>query len=454
MTVSEPPPKSLRRRRRVSELIDSDRTHTSERNRLFSSFGYMAATQGSTAVLGLVYWIVVTRSFSARDVGLAAAAASTAAFLAAIGALGVPILLLAEIGNVDPPRRRSLFTTGSVVTGLVVLVLALLTLALSPVLGKSLRVIGGDPTTAWLFVVGSVGTVAGITFDNAAIGLHKGSAQLLRGSLSSILKIVCVVALIVAGSRTSAGLLLAWALALAVALVAAIPVLRLGPRSARRNALREGWQLTRDYAGLSFKHHILNLSINSISYLVPLTAALLIRPQQVAYFTTAFLLSATVLILPYLLTLALFAEQTGDDGLLRRHIRRTFPFGLVLCTAIVVAVELTAPYVLRIFGPGYVAGGTTALRLLILVGPAYVVKDHYVVIRRAQGRLTHAARIMALGTLAEVAGSAVGAGLNGMIGLCVGWAIAASVEALILTPSVLQLLRRPTSTGVGDTAPR
>lgn len=437
----------------MSELIAADGHHAVERNRLFGNFAYMVAQQGANAVLGLAYWVVATRSFSARDVGLAAAAASTAAFLAAIGALGIPILLVAEIASVEPRQQRTMFATGAVVTSGVVLLLSIGTLALSPVLGTSLRVIGGNPTTAVLFVLGSVGTMAGITFDNVAIGLHKGSAQLVRGALSAVFKIMCVVALVLVGSKTSSGLLLAWALGLALAVAGSLPLLRLGGTSAGHNRVAEGRRLVGRYAGLAFKHHALNLSINSISYLVPLTAALLIRPRQVAYFTTAFMLSATVLILPYLLTLALFAERAGDDDLLRRHIRRTFPFALTLCAAIVVAVELVAPYVLRIFGPAYVAGGTTALRLLILVGPAYVVKDHYVVIRRAQDRLAHGARVMAVGTLAEVSGATLGAALSGMLGLCLGWAIAASAEALLLTPSVLRVFgARPADPAGGSAA--
>ena len=132
------------------------------------------------------------------------------------------------------------------------------------------------------------------------------------------------------------------------------------------------------------------------------------------------------MVIPYLLALSLFAEISGDQSLLHRHVRRTLPFGLALCFGIVVVAEVAAPLVLRIFGPGYAANGTTALRLLVLVGPAYVIKDHYVAIRRAQGRLGHAAKVMAAGTCAEAAGAALGGIYWGTTGLSAGWAIAAT----------------------------
>ena len=127
-------------------------------------------------------------------------------------------------------------------------------------------------------------------------------------------------------------------------------------------------------------------------------AALLILPRQVAYFITADLVATTVLIIPYLLALSLFAAKSDDPVVLHRLLRRTLPLGLAACAAIVLVVELAAPLILQFFGTAYAVHGSTALRLLILVGPSYVIKDHYVAIRRAQGRLSNATRVIALGT--------------------------------------------------------
>jgi O-antigen/teichoic acid export membrane protein len=426
----------------MSDLANGEMKQPTELRRLFTTFGYLVAKQGATAVLGLAYWAVATHLFSARDVGLAAAASSTAFFLVAIGALGIPLLLLAELDSLQAAVRRVAFTTGMSIACLVVLILSLGTMALSPYLGDSLRIIGHDSITAGLFVIGSVAAMGGITLEQTAIGLRRGSAQLTRGSLNSVMKLACVGVLVLVGTRTAPGLLFAWALALVVSLVVCIPMLRLEPTPAGEGTLSHRVALVRRFGVLSLKHHVLNLSINSISYIVPLVAALLIRPQQVAYFSTAFLLSSTVMIIPYLLALSLFAERSGDQGLLHRHVRRTLPVGLALCGGLVVAVQLAAPFVLRIFGPAYAENGTTALRLLVLVGPAYVIKDHYVAIHRALGRLGHAAKIMAAGTFAEAVGAAVGGIYWGMTGLCIGWAVAAWCEALVLLPAVIRVFHR------------
>jgi O-antigen/teichoic acid export membrane protein len=410
-----------------------------ELRRLFTTFAYLVAKQGAVAVIGLAYWAVVTHLFATRDVGLAAAAASTALLLAAFGALGIPLLILAEIEPLDAPERRVFFSTGNAIAAFVVLILALGTMALSPLLGKSLQIIGHDPATAGLFVVGSVATMVGLTLDGAAVGLHRGAAQLWRGSLSSALKLAVVGVLVLISTRTSAGLIFAWALSLIIAFLVCMPMLGLQPTPFGEGALSHRMGLVRRFGTLSLQHHVLSLSISSVSFIVPLTATLLISPSQVAYFSAAYLLASTMLIIPYLLALSLFAERSGDPGLLHRHVRRTLPFALALIGAIVLVVELAAPYALRIFGPAYASNGTTALRILILVGPAYVIKDHYVSICRAQHRMAHGSRIMAIGTSVEVAGSALGGVLWGLTGICVGWAISASCEALFLLPAVLRV---------------
>lgn len=424
-----------------SKLLAHISKPPSELRRLFTTFGYLVAKQGATAIFGLAYLAVATHFFSPRDVGLAAAASSTAFFLGAIGALGIPLLFVAELDTLPAAARRAAVSTGMYITCVVVLILSLATLALSPFLGRSLGIIGADSTTAALFVVGSVATMGALTFDNAAIGVHQGPAQLTRGGLTSVLKLAIVGALVIVGTRTAAGLLSAWALTLVVSVVC-LPMLRLEPTPAGEGNLSHRSALVRRYGVLSLKHHILNLSINSVFYVVAVIAALLIPPWQLAYFSTALLVESTAMVIPYLLTLSLFAEISRDQDLLHRYVRRTLPLGLALCAGIVIVFELAAPLAMRIFGPAYVTNGTTPLRLLVLVGFGYVIKDHYVAIRRAQGRLGQAVKAMAAGTCAEAAGVAVGGVWGGMTGLCLGWAVAASCVGVLLLPAVFRVFHR------------
>ena len=68
------------------------------------------------------------------------------------------MLILAELETINASERRAVFTTGMVIAGVVVLILAIATMAFSPFLGKSLKFVErADPVTASLFVRGLSG---------------------------------------------------------------------------------------------------------------------------------------------------------------------------------------------------------------------------------------------------------------------------------------------------------
>jgi O-antigen/teichoic acid export membrane protein len=410
--------------------------------RLFSTFANVAGAQLLTAILGLAYWPIGTHFFSPREVGIASAATSTAALVTTVGVLGIATLLVAEIRAVRPSDQRMAISTGMVIAGAVALVLSIGTVALAPLLGKSVAAIGEDPLVALLFVVGTVVMVAADAFDNAAIGLRSGRVRVLRPVLASTLKLLVIGALIATGLRSGAGLVFAWAAALVISLAVGWRMLGVDRTPRHRSGLQPRLDLVRRYRLLAFQHHVLNLSISSVSYVLQVVAALLVLPTELAYFATAQVVSSVVGLVPYLFAFSLFAEAANDEGLLRRLIRRTFPLGLLASFLAVVVAEVTAPLVLRLFGPEYAAHGTTVLRLLLLSALPYVVKDHYVAVRRAQGRLGSATRVLSLATVGEVGAGIVGGVLWGLNGLALGWAAAATIEALLLLPAVAGVYRR------------
>jgi O-antigen/teichoic acid export membrane protein len=406
-----------------------------------ATYGYLMAQLGSTLLLGLVFWVLATHLFDASQVGIAFAAFSTATLLSTIGSLGVNTFLMAEIETIPPARQRALFSTGSVVVAVASGVIALGAAALGHVLGKSLSALFANPLDAALFVVGTAVTGVTFVFDRSAIGLHRGSAQLVRGIVASVLKLVAAGLLVVVGSKTSATLIFAWAVGLVISTAVCLPMLRLRRSPPELSTWRGRTGLVREYAGQSWNHHVLNLSVTSVGYLVPVIAALLVTSRQYAYFGTAMTLATFILVPTGLLAMALFAEAPSDEQLLARLVRRTLPSALALSVAVVAVAELGASLALRFFGASYAVHGATIFRLLVLITPFYVLKDHYAAIRRAQGMLQRAARVVAVGTAVETTGAAVGGVVWGLPGLAVGWVIGAAAEVLFLLPAISRTYR-------------
>jgi O-antigen/teichoic acid export membrane protein len=410
---------------------------------LMGRFGYLVATQTIVMVLGVAYWAITARLVPAASVGISAAAVSAAAFLSAVGVLGIGSLLLVEVHRVPEGHRRVVVSTGVAVVGVVVLSLALVAWAVSPYLGHSLAALGSHPEDALLFVAGSVVTAIAAVFDATAIGLRKSPVQLVRNVVSSSLRLALLVTFVGLGTRTTTGLLIAWSASTGASLVFCPRLLGLSRARSDPSAPAQRREIVRRFARPALRHHALNLAITSVTFFLPVLAALFLVPAAYAYFSVAQLVSSTVLLLPALLAVSLFAEASGDPASLHRHVRRTLPIGFGCCLAAIAVVEPGAPLICGVFGRQYADHGTEVLRILICSGVPYVVKDHFVAIRRAQGRLTDAARVVILATCLEAVAAAVGAARAGVIGLSGFWVAATVVEAGIFVPVVWRVARQP-----------
>lgn len=407
---------------------------------LLGRFAYLALTQGVVVVIGLGYWSMAARLIPARSLGLAAAAVSAATFLSALGALGVGSLLLAELREVADQDRWVVISSGVVVVAVASGFLALLAMTLSPFLGHNLSTLGHQPLDATLFIIGTMCTGVASLLDATAIGMRRSRLQLARNGCASALRFGIVFAAVAIGARSTEGLLVGWTVALVISFTMWFWRLRLPRHESVPFSRRLG--VVRRYWSMSLRHHVLNLAITSVAYLLPALAAIILVAKEYAYFSVAQLVSSTALLLPALLAMSLFAEATGDAAHLRRSVRRTLPVGFACCAAVLLIVEPTAPFVLSVFGHAYASHGATTLRLLLLGGLAYVVKDHYVGIRRAQRRLTQAAKAVAVGTVVEFTAAATGAALYGVRGLCGFWVLATMGEAVFFLPVVWRIVRR------------
>ena len=407
---------------------------------LIGRFVYLVATQVVTVLLGLVYWMVVARLVPANQVGLASTAMFASSLIGALGVLGVTSLVLVVLGDLPAHEQRILVSTCVVVSAAVTGAIAFAVWGASGVMGPSFQRLGANPTDSLLFAFGTAIFTAATVLDAIAIGMRRGPVQLMRNIVYALLKVGLVAGAVLLGVRTTTGLLAAWNVAMIVSFPLVFKMLRLH-HGTRRPKMAERLAMIRRFGILSLRHHVLNVAISAVGFFLPVIAAMFARPSDMAYFSMAQLVSGCALLLPFLLTMSLFVESSGDDELLRRNLRRTLPVGIACCLLVLAVLEPGGGLVLAVFGRAYVAHGLFPLRVLLLGGLPYVAKDHFVAVRRSQERLGEAARVGALSTLLEIAAAAAGGALAGLDGLCLAWLAATILEALYFAPRVLEATR-------------
>jgi O-antigen/teichoic acid export membrane protein len=129
------------------------------------------------------------------------------------------------------------------------------------------------------------------------------------------------------------------------------------------------------------------------------------------------------------------------------QVRKTMRICLVISIATAPIFVIFAGLILKVFGHDYVSA-TAALAILGFATYPQTIKAHYVAIARVRGRMHNAALWTLVGGCLEVGFSAVGAEWHGLTGLAVAYLIAATLEAILFSPSVFGVIRKPASPDV------
>jgi O-antigen/teichoic acid export membrane protein len=408
-------------------------------NRLLGVFASLVGSQLSGAVFGLVFWTLAARALTPDQVGVGAALVAAMTLLSTFGVLGVGTLLLerVEVHSIDD--RRALLSTGFGIAGLGGVLVAAVWVGLCSLVHLS-GALGHLSLCSALLLIGTTGIAATCSaFDQAVIGMGASSVQVRRNLVASFVRIVILSGAIGLDIKSGQAILVSWTVGFAGSLLAT-PLRRyLPPHS--RVTIRQRWHLVRNYWAVAIGHHGLTLSVSSSGLMLSVVVASLMSATQTAYFQQARLLSDTILALLYFLTVALFATAGSVAGF-RQKAPRTILMGMGLALLILLGGALFGRVLLLMFGANYAQQSWPILMLLLSGGPALVIKDHFVVLRRLQGMRSQGMLTMGLWTGAELAGGIVGGLVGGMTMLVVGFLAMSAACALLALPTLLRATRK------------
>ena len=403
----------------------------------------LVSTQAVTSVLGLLFWTLAARSFTVEAVGVAGASVAAMTLIGALGTVGLGTLLISRIPQTEQGSRRVLVRTALAVAGGLATLLAVVVplVAIHVVGAQALEQVAGGPGRAALFAVGTGLASVAIVIDQAVLVLGSGALQLQRNVVASAVKVLALLGLAQLGAQDGMAVFAAWAVGTAVSL----PVVAWRTRGGR--ALEAGRRLLdpaalRGLGRAAAGHHALNTTLQAPLQLLPILVVVLLSTGDNGLFSTALQLTGFVFALPYALAVGLFAAAENDPRQVLSKMRVTIPLGLGVSALAVLALLPLAPLVLSVFGDVYADDGADVLRLLVLAGMPFVVKDHFVALRRTQGRTLQATGVLLAFSAVELLAAAVGARAGGLEGLVVAWLVVVYLQAVVLVLPLRSAVRQ------------
>lgn len=397
----------------------------------------LVGTTAITSGLGFIYWWVAARTFLPDAVGLASASISAMTFLANASILGFGTLLIGELPR-QPRQKMSLIVTAMLFVGIVGGLFGSIFALLTPWISIDLSVLAQNGESIALFAVGVSLTAITVVTDQAMIGLLRGELQFGRNVLFAAAKLIALAA---AGVWLANGLgqtiYATWALGnlislLALAMVARSKGIRLGDCLPRFGLVRK---LGRAAVG----HHLLNLSLQTPTLLLPVIVTVMLSARMNAYFYAAWMLAYFGFAGLLALSTVLYAVGSKEPAVLASKIRMTLQLSALIALLENIVLLIGAEFILNFFGSAYADQAGWSLRLLGLAAFPFIIRNHYVTLSRMRGQLAGVALFMLAGGLLELVLAALGAQWGGLTYLCLGWLVALCIESAFMVKSVYQV---------------
>jgi O-antigen/teichoic acid export membrane protein len=411
---------------------------------LFRNAYALMINTGTTGLLGLVYWLLAARHYTAADVGRASAAYAAMNLLAGITALSLTGALARFIPQSGGTTRALILRAYAVsaAASLVITVPFLLTVGHW---GSSYAELGGV-TAGFAFTTAVVAWAIFTLQDGVLIGMRGAPWVAIENGIFGVAKIALLVAFAVALPHL--GIYISWMLPVVISLplVNMLIFRRLIPRHERLVGDRQpptGRQVGRFVAG-DFTGAICLLATAN---LVPVVVAMLVTPGTNAYFYIAWTIGTTVDLLAINMGMSLTVESALHRTRLASNTRTALRRTMLILVPIAGTMALLAPWALGLFGPGYAAHGAPILQLLAAATVPKALTELYFGALRAQSRTSLIALLQAIRAVLVLGLALVLTRLMGTVGAGVAVLASQLITMILILPGLRGILagdrRRP-----------
>ena len=328
-------------------------------DRLYRTGYLLILGTGITSLLGVAFWALAARSYSAHEIGQNAAAISAMTLVSGVCSLGLSSVLVRYLPIGGTAVKRLVFGSYALTAGLSLLFGALVAATSS----------FWSPTLDFLqepdWLVGFTLATAGMTIftlqDSVLTGLQTARWIPLENALYAGAKLILLVAL--AALLPTAGPFVAWNAPLlpAILIVNYLVFRRLIPGDKsfgsldRRKVIR---MAAGNYGG--------NLFALVGNMYLPILVANQAGAAQAAYFFVPWMICLSLQLVSLNVTTSLTVEAALDEPQLRRLCRQALAHSMRLVAPMAALTALVAPLALLVFGQAYADSGTNLLRLLAI----------------------------------------------------------------------------------------
>lgn len=325
------------------------------KSKFFMNAFYLMLSTFVVAASGLVFWMVVTRTYDVTAVGLATTLLSVSSLLSLLGLAGFDTTFVRFLPNT--PRKNDYINSGFVVVTLASTSLAIILALVLPMLSPNLSVLRA-PWAFISFVFFTAVTSLNVLTNAVFLAFKQAQYIFIINTIFSAGKVVLPL-LVVGGNATTIFVLAGSAQALGLVLSIAWMVRKFDYSFSPRVHMQT-LRVVKKFSLSVYTSSLLNLLPPT---LLPLIIVYYLGPQSSAYYYMAFTIASVLYTIAYASMQSVLAEGSHNPAAIHSHVIKAAKLITVLLVPAAIGIAVLSPFLLSIFGHEYAQKASTLLQL-------------------------------------------------------------------------------------------
>ncbi len=404
---------------------------------------FLIMTNGTSALLGFLFWTVAARLYSPTAVGLGTALVSAASWLAALSGVGLGVGLVRYLPERED--KTGMINSCLTIVSLLAAVLALAFVAGLPLWSPALSFMGENAAHALIFVALTVSLTVSALQSNVFIAFRSTQFSFIQILISA--SRIFLVALV--AGLAMIGISLALAIAMLVAVLAGNVFLR-HVHPGYRPAPTVDRQSISDMIHFSFGNYVGD-SFRVLSPLVlPMIIVNVLSPEMGAYFFIGWLIPNLLFTTSNSISFTLLAEASHARRGIRHQVGKAAQMMFLLLVPGMTILLVFGGPILSLFGPRYSVEALSLLRILAVASLPVGINELFVATNRIAKHTRPVICVYGFVAAGTVGGGYLLLGSMGLAGMGVAWLVSNTIAAVVTFPIMMrQIKAMPTSVYAG-----
>jgi len=351
---------------------------------LYSNAFYLVIASAVTSLLGFVFWIIVARSYSPEDVGLASAVIAAMALVVCFADLGLGMGLIRFLPH-SGKNANSMINTVLTTSMLLALTGAFIFIAGLSFWSPALLFLRQNPIYLATFVIFTIAYNMLLITGNTFIAKRRAGFVVTQNLIFSLLRLPLPILL--AAFFHSFGIFASWGVSLWVALLLSIFLFLPRVQPGYRPFFTINKKVVNEIMRFSFANYFANIFWGVPTLVLPIMVVNLLGAEPTAFFYIAWTIATVPGIVSGALSTSLFSEGSHDEEGLGLNARRSLKISFLFLIPLVILILAIADKLLLLFGGPYATNATTLLRILAISALPLAINIIYLAIKRVEKKL-------------------------------------------------------------------